>query len=222
MPNRFVETQYVTTKYDKNGYAIDTVVSKTLPFSSASVTAERRKKQEAIDKLQQLVDNLEISVTNANEIALIIKDYKQKKKLTHTRSKYKWVIAHHGTESKFKKSYKTDCANLSLLHEIVKDPKAWCIADNNLDKIKKRYREARCSICWQYTDRVVGLDLFANCMLRNVGKNHICPSVRKLYEKAKHNVYVPTMNIDDSLIDDIKRFIEQARRDAQSVVHDKS
>jgi len=135
MPNEFVETQYVTTIRNKQGKVVETVVSKTLPFRSRSATAERRKKQEVIDMLQERVDKYEIGWAFANHIATLVKNYKKNPRAKRTRTRH--FIAQNDSQMRFKQTAATDLNKLRLLRDIIQDPSRFCIVEEHVAKLKE-------------------------------------------------------------------------------------
>lgn len=142
MALKFTEVTRVSKKYSKKGVCIETCVTKDVTDTSANRL--RRRKAEAIAKIQKKVDDLEIPPWFANSLVKMIKNVKPRKNQKVVKERQYIEVAR--AERLFKHSLATDINKISLLIEMYNNPSEWCIEEEH----KKALKEKMIDACYRF------------------------------------------------------------------------
>lgn len=136
----------ITRVYNKDGTCIETVVESCVRVPKGSL---KHKQAIALEMLQKMVDDLEISWACANALATIIKNPKRSKWAKKITAK-EYLTGKPHSELKFKRTMKTDANLLKVQKDLLANPAEYGIQDEQVEKLKKHFTSQCIAFIYDY------------------------------------------------------------------------
>lgn len=153
----------ITRVYSKGGTCIETVIESCTSVPKDSL---KHKQALALEMLQKMVDDLEISWASGNALATVIKNPKRRRWAKRVKEK-EYLTGKPHSVLKFKRTLKTSTKLLLLQKKMLADPSEYGIQDEQVEKLKEHFTNDCRSFIYRYPQNALKSPTLVSMLCRS-------------------------------------------------------